>query len=198
MNLLDLIREKSVIEVATVIPATPATTQPQLGRTVATIAKVQVVNPKTENSDISIGVVKSHWWMVHFRDKAPTEICCNPIATADQVLRDIAGAVSAKAIADGSSELGSTDQYGDWSDIETRLVKQRAALFVLRSMASADADALACSLVERDRSGDDRRSCTECVSRSYGRYRHGLEVVGGGGVEVMHRCDRFSQITGGS
>ena len=51
MSLLDLIRGKSVMEVATVIPAIPATTQPQLGRTVATIAKVQVANQKTENSD---------------------------------------------------------------------------------------------------------------------------------------------------
>ena len=55
------------------------------------------------------------------------------------------------------------------------------------------ADALAYSLVERDRAGDDRRSCAECVSRSYGRCRNGLEVVGGGGVEVLHRSERFSQ-----
>ena len=197
MSLLDLIRGKRTVEVATAIPAIPATTQPRLGRTVATIAKVQVANQKMEKSDISIAVVKSRWWLVHSRDRAPTEICCNPIAAADQVLRDIAGAVSAEAISDGSSELGSPDQYGHWSDIETRLVKQRAALFVLRGMASADADALACSLVKRDRSGDDRRTCAECVSRSYGRCRHGLEVVGGGGVEVLHRCDRFSQIKDG-
>lgn len=197
MSLLDLIRGKSVIEVATVIPAIPATTQPQLGRTVATIAKVQVANQKAEKSDISIAVVKSRWWLVHFRDQAPIEICCNPIAAADQVLRDIAGAVSAEAIADGSSELGSPDQYGHWSDVEVRLAKQRAALFVLRGVAFAVADALACSLVERDRAGDDRRSCAECVSRSYGRCRHGLEVVGGGGVEVLHRCDRFSHIKDG-
>ena len=141
--------------------------------------------------------VKSRWWMVRFRDRAPVEICCNPIAAADQVLRDIAGAVSAEAIADGSSELASPDQYGHWSDIETRLAKQRARLFVMRGVRLADADALACSLVERDRAGDDRRSCAECVSRSYGRCRHGLEVVGGGGVEVLHRCDRFSHIKDG-
>jgi hypothetical protein len=149
--------------------------------------------PPIENS---IGI-KSRWWLVHFRDRAPVEICCNPIAAADTVLRDIAGAVSAEAIADGSSELDSPDQYGHWSDIEVRLAKQRAALFVLRGVALADADALACSLVERDRAGDDRRSCAECVSRSYGRCRHGLEVVGGGGVEVLHRCERFSQIKDG-
>lgn len=197
MSLLDLIRGKSVIEVATVIPAITATTEPHLGRTVARIAKVQVANQKTEKSDISIAVVKSRWWMVHFRDRAPTEICCNPIAAADTVLRDIAGAVSAEAIADGSSELGSPDQYGHWSDVEVRLAKQRARLFVMRGVKLADADALACSLVERDRAGDDRRSCAECVSRSYGRCRHGLVVVGGGGVEVLHRCDRFSQIKDG-
>jgi hypothetical protein len=193
MSLLDLIRGKRTVGVATAIHAIPASTQPQLGRTVATIARVQVANQKTEKSDFAIAVVKSRWWMVHFRDRAPTEICCNPIAAADQVLSDIAGAVSAEAIADGSSELDSPDQYGHWSDIEIRLAKQRAALFVLRGVALADADALACSLAERDRAGDDRRSCAECVSRSYGRCRHGLEVVGGGGVEVLHRCDRFSQ-----
>jgi hypothetical protein len=197
MSLLDLIRGKSVIEVATVIPAIPATTQPRLGRTVATIAKVQVANQKMEKSDISIAVVKSRWWLVHSRDRAPTEICCNPIAAADQVLRDIAGAISTEAIADGSSELGSPDQYGHWSDIETRLAKQRAALFVLRGLVLADADALACSLVERDRNRDDRRSCADCDSRSYGRCRHRLVVVGGGGVEVLHRCNRFSQIKDG-
>ena len=197
MSLLDLIRGKRTVEVATAIPAIPATTQPRLGRTVATIAKVQVANQKTEKSDIAIAVDKSRWWIVHFRDQAPTEICCNPIASADQVMRDCAGAVSAEAIADGSSELGSPDQYGHWSDIETRLAKQRTHLFVMRGVAIADADVLACSLVERDRAGDDRRSCAECVSRSYGRCRHGLEVVGGGGVEVLHRCERFSQIKDG-
>ncbi len=110
------------------------------------------------------------------------------------MLGDIAGAVIAEAIADGSSEVDSPDHYGHWSDIEVRLAKQRAALFVLRGVALADADALACMLVERDRSGDDRRSCAECVSRSYGRCRHGLEVVGGGGVKVLHRCAEFKQI----
>ena len=195
MSLLDLIRGKSFVEVATAIPAIPGTTQPQLGRTVATIAKVQVANLKAEKSDISIAVVKSRWWMVHFRDRAPTEICCNPIAAADTVLRDIAGAVSVEAIAECSSKLDSPDQYGHWSDIETRLAKQRAHLFVMRGLNLGDADALACSLVERDRSDDDRRSCAECVSRSYGRCRLGLEVVGGGGVEVLHRCERFAKQT---
>ena len=197
MSLLDLIRGKRPVDFATAIPAIPATTEPNLGRTVATIAKVQVANQKAEKSDVAIAVVKSRWWMVHFRDRAPTEICCNPIAAADTVVRDIAGAFSAEAIADGSSELDSPDQYGHWSDIEIRLAKQRAALFVLRGVALADADALACSLVERDRAGDNRRSCAECVSRSSGRCRHGLEVVGGGGVEVLHRCERFSQIKDG-
>jgi hypothetical protein len=197
MSLLDLIRGKRTADVATVIPAIPATTQPQSRRTVAAIAKVQVANLKTEKSDISVAVVKSRWWLVHFRDQAPKEICCNPIAAADQVLCDIAGAVSAGAISDGSSELDSPDRYGHWSDTETRLAKQRTALFVLRGVKLTDADALACLLVERDRSGDDRRSCAECVSRSYGRCRHGLEVVGGVCVEVLHRCDRFSQIKEG-
>lgn len=193
MSLLDLIRGKRTVEVATAIFAIPATTQARLGQTVATIAKVQVANQRKEKSDISIAAIKSCWWMVHFRDQAPKEICCNPSATADQVLRDIAGAISAEAISDGLSELEAPNQLGHWSDIEVRLAKQRTHLFVRRGVALDTADALACSLVERDRTGDDRRSCAECVSRSYGRCRHGLEVVGGGGIEVLHRCERFSQ-----
>ena len=164
-------------------------TEPNKPHTRGLFRFVRLPIPPIENST----GIKSRWWMIRFRDRAPVEICCNPIAAADTVLRDIAGAVSAEAIADGSSELGSPDQYGHWSDIEIRLAKQRAHLFVMRGVALADADALACSLVERDRAGDDRRSCAECVSRSYGRCRHGLEVVGGGGVEVLHRCERFSQ-----
>jgi len=197
MSLLDLIRGKRSGDFATAIPAIPATTEPQLGRTVARIAKVQVANQNAAKSDIAIAVVKSRWWMVNFRDRAPVEICCNPIAAAETVLRDIAGAVSAEAIADASSELGSPDQYGHWSDIETRLAKQRIHLFVMRGVKLADADALACSLVARDRNRDDRRSCAECVSLTYGRCRHGLEVVGGGGTEMLHRCERFSQIKDG-
>ena len=197
MSLLDLIRGKRTVDFATAIPAIPATTEPRLGRTVARIAKVQVANQKVEKSDISIAVVKSRWWLVHFRDRVPKEICCYPIAAADQMLRDIAGAVSVEAISDGSSGLAAPDRYGHWSESEVLLAKQRTDLFVLRGVPLADADALACSLVERDRSGDDRRSCAECVSRSHGRCRHGLEVVGGGGLAVLHRCDRFSQIKDG-
>ena len=67
MSLLDLIRGKRTVDVATVIPAIPATTEPHLGRTVATIAKVQVANQKAAKSDIAISVVKSRWWMVHLQ-----------------------------------------------------------------------------------------------------------------------------------
>ncbi len=197
MSLLDLIRGKQPVEVATAIPAIPATAQPQLGRTVATIAKVQVANQNAGTSDICIAVVKSRWWLVHFRDQAPKEVCCYPSAEADQLLHAIDSAVSVEAMSDGSSGLDLPDRYGHWSESEVVLVKQRTGLFVLRGVALDDADALACTLVERDRAGDDRRSCAECVSRSHGRCRRGLVPLGGGGVEVLHRCERFSQIKDG-
>ena len=107
------------------------------------------------------------------------------------MLRDIAGAVYAEAIADGSSELDSPDQYGHWSDSGTRLTKQRTHLFVMRGVLFEVADTLACSLVDRDRSGDDRRSCAECDMYDHSCVR-GLEPVGGGGVEVLHRCKGFA------
>jgi len=197
MSLLELIQGKRSLEVATAIPAISATTQPQLVRTVATIAKVQVANQSAGKSEISISVVKSRWWLVHFRNQAPKEICCYPSATDDQVLCAINGAFHVEAISDGSSGLASPDRYGHWSESEVVLVKQRTDLFVSRGVALDDADVLACLLVERDRIGDDRRSCAECISRSHGSCRRGLVPLGGGGVEVLHRCERFSQIKDG-
>lgn len=52
-------------------------------------------------------------------------------------------------------------------------------------------DALACSLVDRNRSGDYRRRCDEYVAQLYRRYLSGLEPIGGSGIEVLHRCECF-------
>lgn len=198
MSLLDLIRKKQPVNVATAIHAIPAIPKPQTGRTVAKIATIAVANQKREKPDISITAITSRWWRVHFIDREPEESCYCPAATAEQVLILIAGAVRVEPLEDGESMgLTTPDIYGNWTGSEVMLVKQRTDLFVLRGVSFPDADVLACRLVDRDRNRDDRRSCAECVSRSYGRCRHGLEVVGGGGVEVLHRCDRFSQIKDG-
>ncbi len=193
MSLLDLIRGKRTVEVATAIHAIPATTQAQLGRTVATIAKVQVANLKAEKSNISIAVVKSRWWLVQFIDRDPKEICCNPDATAEQVLHTFSGAINAEPIAEGSRGLTEPDRYGHWSESEVELASSRIASFVSRGVPMNDADVLACRLVDRDRTFDDRRSCAECMYLNRGRCQRGLQPFGGGGVEVLHRCSEFKE-----
>jgi hypothetical protein len=138
-------------------------------------------------------VIESRWWLVKFIDRDPKEICCHPIATAEQVLNAITGAISAEPIASGSRGLTEPDKYGHWSETEVELVTVRTASFVSRGVPMNDADALACHLVERDRTLDDRRSCAECFQLARGRCRLGLQPFGGGGVEVLHRCFEFKE-----
>ena len=123
-------------------------------------------------------------------DLGPTNV---PIATAEQVLNAITGAISAEPIASGSRGLTEPDKYGHWSASELELVTVRTVSFVSRGVSLTDADVLACHLVERDRTFDDRRSCAECLQLARGRCRLGLQPFGGGGVEVLHRCSEFKE-----
>lgn len=138
-------------------------------------------------------VVKSRWWLVKFIDRDPKEICCSPDATAEQVLHAFSGAINAEPIADGSRGLYEPDRYGHWSEREVELASARIASFVSRGIPMDDADVLACCLVDRDRTFDDRRSCAECLHLNRGRCQRGLQPFGGGGVEVLHRCSEFKE-----
>lgn len=84
---------------------------------------------------------------------------------------------------------------------------QRASVFNRRGMPSVEAEGLAYRLVNRDRDGDDRRLCLECVhlagsqpgSWSRGGWRCGQWQQAGMGatgvpaglVMVLQRCDGF-------
>lgn len=193
MMLIDLIRRNRSTEVATAILAIPATTQTQSGKKIAKVARIAIANQGTGKIDLSCAAVKSRWWLVQFIDGKPKEICCHPIATAEQVLNAITGAISAEPIASGSRGLTEPDKYGHWSESEVELVTVRTVSFVSRGVSLTDADVLACHLVERDRTFDDRRSCAECLQLARGRCRLGLQPFGGGGVEVLHRCSEFKE-----
>ena len=77
----------------------------------------------------------------------------------------------------------------------------RASQFYRRGMPSVNAEALAYKLVNRDRDGDDRRLCLECVHLSGQRgawrcsqwQRAGMGAAGipAGLVLVLQRCDGF-------
>ena len=81
--------------------------------------------------------------------------------------------------------------FHDRMEAEVLATKQRTARFTKRGLALMVADVLACRLVQRDRDEDDRRVCPECARFTRGACGVGLVPVGGGGLEVLHRCDSF-------
>ena len=83
------------------------------------------------------------------------------------------------------------ERTGVWTEAEVLATKQRTARFTKRGLALMVADVLACRLVQRDRDEDDRRVCPECARFTRGACGVGLVPVGGGGLEVLHRCDSF-------
>ena len=193
MTLLNLIRRKSSSDIATAIHAILAIDKPDRTGSVARIATISVANSKKEKTKAVTRVVESRWWRVHFTDRKPIEICCNPIATVEQVLNANTDAVSAEPIGARSNGVPDPDQYGHWSEAEVELALVRTTAFVSRGLPYTDADILACQLVERDRKLDDRRSCAECLYFARGRCQRSLQPFGGGGVEVLHRCYEFKE-----
>lgn len=196
MKLVDLIRRKRSTDLATAIHAISATTQSQLGqsvRSVTKVARIAIANQGTVKVDPHTFEVKSRWWLVKFINRDPKEICFTPIATVEQVLKAITGAISAEPLATGSPGLINPDHFGHWSESEIELVTLRTVSFVSRGVPTNDAEVLACHLVERDRTFDDRRSCAECWHLRRGLCLLDRQPFGGGGVEVLHRCSAFKE-----
>ena len=86
-----------------------------------------------------------------------------------------------------SKAAASRCHLGGWNDAESETFTTRMLHFIRRSITAGDADDLAELFVLRDRDGDDRRSCAECV---HGRGAHcpdGAPLP----VEMLHRCSNF-------
>lgn len=135
--------------------------------------------------------IVSRWWRVHFIDHEPVEYNFQPDVDFDQAIT-YSGGISAEALAHGTPTKHKPDKFDHWSDEEIKTALARTKQFVNRGVPVADADRLACRLVTRDRQDDDRRSCAECFSMVRGRCRHGLEPIGGGGIQTFHRCIQFN------
>lgn len=79
----------------------------------------------------------------------------------------------------------------------------RLALFTEKGLSLAEAEALADTLVIRDRDADDRRLCLECANVRHGGGMWGcgqwrVAKLGAGGlpadlVRVLQRCDAFKE-----
>ncbi len=102
MTLSALIRKHDTGNLATAIPAIPATQPKGNAATVARIATVAVANTKGEKTAPPAKVcagntaTASRWWLIHYRDRDPLEVACCPEATHAEILERHADAIAAE------------------------------------------------------------------------------------------------------
>jgi len=124
MTLSALIRKRDTGNLATAIPAIPATQPRGEAATVARIATVAVANPKERETappatvariatvavanptsektatpvkvDADRTATASRWWLIHYPDRDPMEVSCTPPATHAEILERHPDAVAAE------------------------------------------------------------------------------------------------------
>lgn len=96
MSLLSaLIQKRETRKAATAIPAISATQPNEGAATVARIATVAVANPTDAKT---ADAVTSQGWLLHFADREPLEVYCNPDATHAGILERYPDALAAEPI----------------------------------------------------------------------------------------------------
>ena len=110
MSLADLIRKRTG-NLATAIPAIPATQPREEAATIARIATVAVANPteaKTANAATS-------WhWLVHFADRDPVEVYCNPDADFANIMQTYPDALGAVPIPERIPQVFTEAEDAEW------------------------------------------------------------------------------------
>ena len=91
MSLLASLRKKRDERFATATPATFATLEGEMGRTVASIATVAVAKSLQGHTappaNVGAGdLAASRWWLIHYADRDAVEITCSPPATFAEVM----------------------------------------------------------------------------------------------------------------
>jgi len=95
MSLLSKLRKAREERLATAIPAIAATQPKGQAATVARIATVAVANPTDAKT---VDGVTSWGWLMHFADREPLEVYCNPDATHAGILERYPDALAAEPI----------------------------------------------------------------------------------------------------
>lgn len=95
MSLLSKLRKAREERLATAIPAISATQPKGQATTVARIATVAVANPTDGKT---ADAVTSWGWLLHFADREPLEVYCNPDATHAGILERYPDALAAEPI----------------------------------------------------------------------------------------------------
>ncbi len=130
------------------------------------------------------------WWRLRFLDQSTKDCGYYPPATHKRAMEGT-GAINAVAIMKGPEGLQSPDQWGHWSEAEANTAMDRARVFAAKGLDPIEAETLACSLVTRDRSGDDRLTCAECANWIAGRCKTKRYPLGDSDIYTLHRCDGF-------
>lgn len=80
-----------------------------------------------------------------------------------------------------------------YTEQETALYAARLQSFQGKGIADDAASTLANRLTQRDRQGDDRRSCAECDGFYAGRCKRHLSPIGESTIQTLHRCKGFRE-----
>ncbi len=112
MSLLSaLIQKRETRKAATAIPAISATQPNEGAETVARIAAVAVATPTDAKT---ADAVTSWGWLLHFADREPLEVYCNPDATHAAILERYPDALAAEPIPERTAPAYEVE----WPDVE--------------------------------------------------------------------------------
>ncbi|MDP2830383.1 MAG: hypothetical protein Q8O37_17490 [Sulfuricellaceae bacterium] len=191
MSLANLIRKRDTGNLATAIPAIPATRRGTSGGAVARIATIAVANPITRETDPAPDT-RHFRWLIHFPDRDPVETTCLPEPTHAEVMAMYPDAIAAeplperyavtvtpKVTPEQETELRALVAAVGVADGFTHAEQQEAL-----DLALGDPDAALVSYramaIEQgiilDR--DDRRRCDQCANLSPGGKCAAWQAVG--------------------
>ena len=167
MSLANLLKKGSLRRFATATPATVATVQPFTPPTVASVATVAVAKAPDKAANDPAPTLKKP-------ETAPWRVTLAPGTSVATVEKFRAASLALDQLIEGSNLAAADTDPDRWcwphgtamNTVEIDTITARLARFTDKGMRLTDAEALADKLVVRDREGDDRQLCLECVHLS--------------------------------
>jgi hypothetical protein len=217
-----MLRRKQSMEVATAIPAIPATHGQEWAGTVARIATVAVATPmgaksddgnssrnsKNSSSNPCEQQTESRSWLLHFPDREPLTVAFTPAASHTEALASYPSALAAEPMDPGRrSGNGNPVMAGDqetairsWLAAIGETDQEAVAEVLTRCRQDADVRRYFLGRAGAIVTDDDRRRCNQC-----GNLRAGVCTVASPGaavsaivgyrpalVDTLRRCAGYS------
>ena len=182
MSILAMLRRKQSMEVATAIPAIPATHGQEWAGTVARIATVAVATPmgaksdhgnssrnsKNSSSNPCEQQTESRSWLLHFPDREPLTVAFTPAASHTEALASYPSALAAEPIEPGRRQPGAPLAGGQETAIRSWLAaigetdQEAVAEVLTRCRQDADVRRYFLGRAGAIVTDDDRRRCNQC------------------------------------